>query len=70
MGGGVALSQCHIKPGTTVPLEFRSGLQNIRARVLIREARPQELTFELVQIKHLDRSRWRRPLAELYSKQD
>ncbi len=62
LGGGAAQSQCHIKPGSTVPLEFDSGLRRIRARVLVREARPQELTFELIQIDHQDRSRWRRPL--------
>ena len=69
LGGGVAQSQCHIRPGSTVPLEFRSGMHSIRARVLIREARPQELTFELVQIDHQDRSRWRRHLVRLYSRQ-
>jgi hypothetical protein len=62
LGGGVAQSQCHIRPGSTVPLEFRSGLRQVHARVLVREARPQELTFELVQIGHEDRSRLRRPL--------
>jgi len=70
LGGGVAKSQCHIKPGTTVPLEFKPGYTTIRARVLVREARPQELTFELVKIGHLDRGRLRRPLTGLYSKEN
>jgi hypothetical protein len=69
LGGGVAQSQCHIKPGSTVPLEFKGGMQTIRARVLVREARPQELSFELVQIAHEDRSRWRRPLVKLSSQE-
>jgi hypothetical protein len=64
LGGGVARTQCHVKPGRTVPLEF----QRIHASVLVREARPQELTFELVQIGHEDRSRLRRPLVGLQSK--
>jgi hypothetical protein len=64
LGGGVARTQCHIKPGRTVPLEFH----RIRASVLVREARPQELTFELVTIGHEDRSRLRRPLISLQSK--
>jgi hypothetical protein len=68
LGGGVARSQCHIKPGSTVPLEIQSGLHKIQARVLVREARPQELTFELVEIAYEDRSRLRRPLVGLYSK--
>jgi hypothetical protein len=70
LGGGVARSQCHIKPGSTVPLEIQSGLHRIHARVLVREARPQELTFELVRIGHGDRSRLRRPLVGLYSKEN
>jgi hypothetical protein len=70
LGGGVARSQCHIKPGGTVPLEFQSGLRRVHARVLVREARPQELTFELVRIGHDDRSRLRRSLVGLYSKEN
>jgi hypothetical protein len=69
LGGGVAKSQCHLKPGSTVPLEFKTGMHNIHAKVLVREARPQELTFELVQIAHEDRSRLRRPLVGLYAKE-
>jgi hypothetical protein len=67
LGGGVAQSKCHIKPGSTVPLELTSGMHSIHARVLVREARPQELTFEMVEIGHQDRNRLRRPLASLSS---
>jgi hypothetical protein len=70
LGGGVAQSQCHIKPGSTVPLELKSGMHSIHARVLVREARPQELTFEMVEMGHHDRSRLRRPLAALSSKEN
>ena len=70
LGGGVAQSQCHIKPGSTVPLELTSGMHSIHARVLVREARPQELTFEMVEMGHQDRSRLRRPLAALSSKEN
>ncbi len=70
LGGGLAQSQCHVKPGSTVPLELQSGLHRIRARILVREAQPQELTFELVQIAHEDRSHLRRPLARLHSKEN
>ena len=70
LGGGVAQSQCHIKPGSAVPLELKSGMHSIHARVLVREARPQELTFELVEMGHHDRSRLRRPLSALSSKEN
>jgi hypothetical protein len=48
-------------------LEFKSGMNHVHARVLVREARPQELTFEVVQIDHEERSRWRRPLVSRQS---
>ena len=67
LGGGVAKSQCHLKPGSTVPLEFKTGMSNIHSKVLVREARPQELTFEFVHIEHEDRGRLRRPLVDLHS---
>jgi len=70
LGGGVARSQCHIKPGSTVPLEFKWGMHRIHSRVLVREARPQELTFEMVHITNEDRNRLRCPLAGWYSKQN
>ena len=65
LGGGVARSQCHVKPGTVVGLEFQSGLRHVRADVLLREARPQELAFELVKIGLDDRLNLRRPLVAL-----
>jgi hypothetical protein len=65
LGGGVARTQCHIRPGSVVPLQFQWGLHPLHARVLVREARPQELTFELVQIDHDDRNRLRRALLGL-----
>jgi len=70
LGGGVARSQCHIKPGRTVPLEFQAGMHRIRAQVLVREARPQEMTYELVQIGLDDRGHLRRPLAGWYSREN
>jgi hypothetical protein len=70
MGGGVARSQVHIKPGCTVPLEIQLGLHRVSAEVLVREARPQELTFELVHIDHENRGRLRRPLVGWRSKEN
>jgi hypothetical protein len=68
LGGGVARSQCHIKPGVAVGLELPSGMHRIHTDVLVREARPQELTFELVRIGLEDRNRLRRPLAGLQAR--
>jgi hypothetical protein len=68
LGGGVARTQCHVKPGYTAGLEVQSGLHRIRAEVLVREARPQELTFELARIDLEDRNRLRRSLLGLQAK--
>jgi hypothetical protein len=65
LGGGAGASQCNVRPGSTVPLEINSGLHRVRTRILAREARPQELTFELVHVGFQDRTRLRRPLSAL-----
>ena len=49
-------------------MDFKTGGMNIRTRVLVREARPQELSFELVEIDNDDRGRLRRPLLGLHSR--
>lgn len=67
LGGGVATCQRHLKPGTVTRLELQSGRPRIHADVVVREARPQELSFELVKIDLEDRSRLRRPLVEISS---
>jgi len=63
LGGGVGACQCHLKQGTAVPLECKSRFRRLQARVLVREARPHELTFEIAQMSMEDRHRWRSPLA-------
>jgi hypothetical protein len=68
LGNGLARTQCHIKPGYIASLEFQSGLHRIRADVLVREARPQELTFELARIDLEDLNRLRRSLLALQAK--
>jgi hypothetical protein len=68
LGGGMAEAKCQIKSGSTVPMDFKTGASSIHTRVLVREARPQELSFELVEIDNNDRGRLRRPLVELLPK--
>lgn len=70
LGGGVASSPCLFKPGTAVPLTFRSGMENIRARILVRESRPQEMAFEISDIEPADLTRLRRPVVRLASKEN
>jgi len=68
LGGGVASCQRHLKAGAVAQLEIRTGWNSIQAEVLVREARPQQMSFELVNIDLSDRSRLRRALAGLYAR--
>jgi hypothetical protein len=64
LGGGMATCQRYLKPGLVASIVFRSGLGRVRAEVVVREARPQQLSFELVKIALEDRNKLRRPLAQ------
>jgi hypothetical protein len=51
-------------------IEFRPGWNSIRAQVLVREARPQQMSFEMVAIELADRCKLRRPLAGLHLRRE
>ncbi|HZO99360.1 MAG TPA: hypothetical protein VFD30_03615 [Terriglobia bacterium] len=70
LGGGLAACQRHLKPGTVMQIEFRPGWNSIRAQVLVREARPQQMSFEMVAIELADRCKLRRPLAGLHLRRE
>ncbi|MGA2631257.1 MAG: HEAT repeat domain-containing protein [Terriglobia bacterium] len=59
LGGGVAACQRHIQPGTLTTIELRPGWQPVRVETLIRESRPQQLTFEVASIGLEDRAKLR-----------
>jgi len=63
LGGGVATCQRYVRPGTLTSIEFRPGLARLRAEVVVRDVRPQKLSFELVRINFEDRFKLRHPLA-------
>jgi hypothetical protein len=66
LGGGAGTCPHHFVPGTLTQVELHPGRHGIQAEVLVREARPQHMTFELVNMDLEDRSNLRRPLAELH----
>jgi hypothetical protein len=66
LGGGVAQSKRQFKPGTLTAVQLRSGWRRVQAQVFMRESRPQQLTFELVNIGLDDRTQLRRSLARLH----
>jgi hypothetical protein len=65
LGGGVGICKRHLRPGTVTRVELRTGMRTIEAQVRVREARPQQLSFELVRIDLENRARLRKPLAGL-----
>jgi hypothetical protein len=65
LGGGLASSDTPIAGGTPASLEMRSGLRSVRAEVLVREARREQLTFEVVRMNFEERAKLRKLLAGL-----
>lgn len=65
LGGGMATSDQPIGGGTAASLEVRSGLRSIRAEVLVREARREQITFEVVRMNFEERAKLRKLLAGL-----
>jgi pyruvate/2-oxoglutarate dehydrogenase complex dihydrolipoamide acyltransferase (E2) component/antitoxin component of RelBE/YafQ-DinJ toxin-antitoxin module len=65
LGGGLASSDTPIAGGTPASLEMRSGLRGVRAEVLVREARREQITFEVVRMNFEERAKLRKLLAGL-----
>ncbi len=65
LGGGAGTCPHHFVPLTLTQVELHPGRHGIQAEVLVREARPQRMTFELVNMDLEDRCNLRRPLAVL-----
>ncbi|MGH9581056.1 MAG: HEAT repeat domain-containing protein, partial [Terriglobales bacterium] len=65
LGGGLAKGEVPVGGGHSAVLEMRSGFRTIRAEVLVREARSEQLTYEVVQMNFDERAKLRRLLAGL-----
>jgi hypothetical protein len=64
LSGGIAVGERHLQPGTLVTLKMGSSLRQIRAQVLMRDARAQGLGFEFADMDLDERARLRKLLLE------
>jgi len=64
LSGGMAAGEKHLQPGTLVSMRIGSSLRPIRAQVLMRDARAQDLSFEFAIMELDERARLRKLLLE------
>lgn len=65
LGGGVAICEQSLHPGSLVGLRFNGPQKNIRAQTIVRDANTQARAFELVDIDLEARARLRKLLVQL-----
>jgi hypothetical protein len=65
LGGGVASCDRYLTPGTLVALKFSPSLRPLRAQAFARDARSQNMGFEIVDMELEERYRLRKLLVEL-----
>ena len=64
-GGGVAICDRYLNPGTQMALQIKRGTQTVRLEAFVRDARAQALGFEIATMDLEDRARLRRLLVDL-----
>lgn len=65
LGGGVAVCEQSLHPGSLVGLRMSAEQKNIRAQTIVRDANTQARAFELVDIELEDRAKLRKLLVQL-----
>jgi len=65
LGGGVALCERHLTPGTLLTLKLNPGLRPLRMQAIVRSARAQAVGFEVADMDLEERARLRKLLLEL-----
>lgn len=65
LGGGVASCDRYLTPGTLVAMKFSPSLRPLRAQAFVRDARSQNMGFEIVDMELEERYRLRKLLVEL-----
>ncbi|MGB9402355.1 MAG: hypothetical protein WCA98_02365 [Candidatus Acidiferrales bacterium] len=67
LGGGVALSDQRLHPGTVVALRLNPNQKSLRAQAIVRDANTQARAFEVVDMDLEDRAKLRRLLVHIGS---
>jgi hypothetical protein len=65
LGGGVALGDPRLHPGTVVSLKLNAGQKALRAQAIVRDANTQARAFEVVDMDLEDRAKLRRLLIQI-----
>ena len=65
LGGGVALSEQNLHPGSIVELKLSAGQKQVRAQTIIRDANTQARAFEVVEMDLDERGKLRKLLVQL-----
>ena len=64
LGGGLAVRDGRTSSTSEATLYLQNGLRKLSAQVIMRELKPRELTFEILNISLGDLSRYRNLLIE------
>jgi hypothetical protein len=65
LGGGVALCEQSLHPGSLVGLRMNGGQKSIRAQTIVRDANTQARAFEVIDIELEERAKLRKLLVQL-----
>jgi hypothetical protein len=65
LGGGVAISEQNLHPGSVVELKLNAGPKQVRAQTIIRDANTQARAFEVVEMDLEERGKLRKLLVQL-----
>jgi hypothetical protein len=69
LGGGVAVCQQHLHPGSVVELRMNGAINAVKAQSIVRDANTQARAFELVEMDLEERAKLRKLLVQLGSLQ-
>jgi hypothetical protein len=67
LGGGVAISDQRLHPGTVVGIKMETQSKTVRAQAIVRDANMQARAFEVIDMDLEERARLRRLLAQIGS---
>jgi hypothetical protein len=65
LGGGVALSEQNLHPGSVVDLKLNAGQKQVRAQTIIRDANTQARAFEVIEMDLEERAKLRKLLVQM-----
>ena len=65
LGGGVALCEQSLHPGSVVEMRLNAGTKIVRAQAIVRDANTQARAFEVVDMELEERSKLRKLLVQL-----